>query len=328
MYGGNDPLPTENIDYDQIGGGKILFTGNATYFVDADTRTTTVMNTGGAGDFSLSPDATLMSYRQLSPSAFDDSTATGADIFVSRLDGGQELRAAAFQGNIEGPAVWTPSGRDIVFATFLGQDASPSTRPTIYRQAWNAPGSRRNIVTFPTGPNGEIECPTLFPAEDLLSVAPTGQIAFTCINTALYVVTPEAEPRGHGTVRLVYALPASARNLRQLRAPAWSPDGTRIAYFDESTLSDGAPRDITIRIIDVATGVITTVATVPYTPSTLVLHLGTEWSMCWRAGGTRLLLTMPDDFDSAHLYAVAVTGGQPVRVTSRGNVDRNVSCAP
>lgn len=116
---------------------------------------------------------------------------------------------------------------------------------------------------------------------------------------------------------------------RRLRAPTWSLDGTRIAFFDTFDFPAVANTNA-LRILDPTTGAIVTVtAALPYGTASGVGNIGTDaWSLCWLSGGTRILFTIAGANWSSHLYVVAASGGQPVRVTMNGSgMEANVPCA-
>jgi Tol biopolymer transport system component len=146
---------------------------------------------------------------------------TRADVFVMNADGSDQQNLTPKPGN-RGEPRWSPDGRAILFtAVPPGQPPSPSAAP--YRDVYvmNADGSgQRNLTPTP-------EAGAFDPAW-----SPDGQhIAFTRLAGSpgeVRIVVMNADGSAKHAVTPTLAHPGD-------RAPAavWSPDGRRIAFWDD-----------------------------------------------------------------------------------------------
>ena len=204
---------------------------------------------------------------------------------------------------------WTPDSERIVFVAVL-----PSGVSGLYMQ--RAEGNAQRTLLFPTSStNGAYKCEeALTNVHGPISVARSGAVAMTCLDSAIHILDPAAartqplyfSPRGEVPGR-VYS-------------PAWSPNGEEIAFIERFNAFPNAT--LSIRVIGRdGTGVKT------------VTTLGGSYSadrnetLCWMPDGNRIAFTV-DDGATVSIYIVNTSGGLPIQVTSaRGGMDLNLSCA-
>jgi TolB protein len=166
-----------------------------------------------------SPDGAKIAFVRIAPSG-------NKDIYVVSADGTNTVRLTT-TAVFDGTPAWSPDGRTIALTRFTTQSAD----------LWvmNSDGSGERQLT--SGPELD-EVPSWSP-EGKLIVFERHPNAGIAENADLFTVSRE----GKHIVRLTQN--AHARN------PAWSPDGTKIAFWADSA---GDP----IEILDVSTGALTT----------------------------------------------------------------------
>jgi Tol biopolymer transport system component len=306
----------EAVAYDLLDGATIMFLGDTRYLVDARARTSTPLPFISI-DATLSPDGTRILYTSQSGSMIAPTGNPYSGTVVT------SYQFAA------GRPSWSPDGSAVIFARSWVPFDGP--QPAIYRQPADGRDNPTvlstipNVKSGPSGPYGNytLVCPYLSDVDGAVSMAPSGDVAFMCAGHALYTVNGSAAPR------LLYAVPTDSLNRGMLRVPTWDPAGTRIAFFDGAVIAGTTPPGLRneLKVLDVSTGVITTIATLPAMSRSDVYYENLDgWSMCWLPGGTRIVFTMPYAAGSSQIYVVSASGGEPARLTMGGR-DRNVSCA-
>ena len=100
-------------------------------------------------------------------------------------------------------------------------------------------------------------------------------------------------------------------NREPIISPAWSPDGTRIAYVSFEK------RKSTIYVHSLADG----------SRQVLANFEGSNSAPAWSPDGQRLAITLSRD-GVAQLYTIAADGGDPVRITNSMAIDTEASWSP
>ena len=146
---------------------------------------------------------------------------TGADVFVMNADGSEQRNLTPKPGNRNEPR-WSPDGRAILFtAVPPGQLPSASGWPYSDVYVMNADGSgQRNLTHTPAAGEGD---PAWSPDGQHIAftrlAGPPGEVEIVVMNadgSAKHAVTPTlAHPGDRGP------------------AAVWSPDGRRIAFWDD-----------------------------------------------------------------------------------------------
>jgi dipeptidyl aminopeptidase/acylaminoacyl peptidase len=187
--------------------------------------------------------------------AFISSRDRGAQVWLLSLHGGEPVPLSDVSGGVTGPPVWSPAGRRIAFtARVSSADPAGSSAPRVIRRLrylLNGPGyigdSFWHVFTVPVDDAGPAAAAQLT-SGDWHHFSPawspdSNQI--TCVTTRrdewdtewvwdIYVL--DADDRG-----------AAARCLTDSQgtcaAPAWSPDGRWIAYFDNECTGTAYTQD-------------------------------------------------------------------------------------
>jgi Tol biopolymer transport system component len=239
-------------------------------------------------------------------------------VYVANLDGTGEQRAASFDLNGEGPPSWTPNGDQITFIVDAGGAAS------IYRQSPVSSATDRVLVRrFTRTADGFAVCPFMDRSDAPISVSVEGAIALNCMGREIDVIQAD------GSVTAAYTPPApAAGHMSAVHAPAWSPDGSRLAFLEETRETSGFETVSTSVItVEPSGGARTVVATVPSTGAAGLTNFG-PFSLCWLPGGSGIMFTAPDGQATSHVFIAAIQSGAVTRVTSAPNVlDHSVSCS-
>ena len=206
------------------------------------------------------------------------------NVMVMNADGTNQ--AAVFTGLAFTGFTWSPDGHSVVFGGAVGGVYG------VYAVDVTVVGG------VPTGSNTRLlqagfhwGDPQWSPAGDLIAVC--GDLEPGRIGIAVF-------PAGGGPVVPVYSVPGYPTTKLEIQWPTWSPDQTRIAFME----SDNATGLRTLKIIDLATSVVTDVASAPE------LFRWPDWSH----DGTRIAYSMPTGRQESVYVVPAVAGGVPVLV--------------
>ncbi len=313
----------ESIPYDALGGGTAIFrrydfndpaSRDGLYLISATSRHSTCRAASG-NDAVISPNGSRLAYVR------SVDLVTGGDVYVSALDGTSEERISAFQ-QIEGAPAWSVDGSE-VFYTAAGSDWIYN----LYRQpAYGGTDSSRVQITHYADPCSS-SCSRLGGGEDSghLSVSPMGRVAFSTRQT-IDVIAAD------GTRTSLYAAPAATPDAREeLHSPAWSSDGTRLAFLAVEWIPGNPyPTRHQVRIYVTnadGTGPVV-IANVPSSGTQEPGVAADPYSLCWGSDGVHLLFNVPDGNIQAHLWSVGLDGTAQTQITSAPGVwDLDVSCA-
>lgn len=306
--------PITDVDFDALGPIRVGFsriTEVAPHFwlvvLDGSNRSIQTRLGGTAmKDPAISPDGTQVAFRAL----FDIETFW--DVFAVDLDGTNLRHLSSSLHNVEGPPRWTWDGRHVVYPDREGSDWS-----TVVRRVPAEGGASEPLVTL-----AEDDLVVWSSFEVELSLSPAGDIAATGVHQ-------KSPASAHAVGIYLYREgdeePALVYTSRNARAPAWSPDGTQIAFLD-------VPREwphlaTTVRILDPGSGEVRDVAVVEGD------YLGPSYSeklqssLCWSPDGSRLAFTAVSPGGRFHVFTVSSDGGDAAQVTSgHGAYDHAISC--
>ena len=232
------------------------------------------------------------------------------DLSVAALEEGALGQYTLLATLTSSQRAWTPDGEQIVFSWTDNQ------RKALYIQRPVANAERTLLfpTVLPGGASSTCER-AMINIRGQISVAASGAVVMACLDTAIHVLDPAA-----AVTRVVYLAPGGT-DASGVRAPAWSPDGRRIAFI-EVTLGAGSESDFAIRVMDADGANSRTLATLR-----TAWYGGRDETLCWMPDGERIAFEMPQGDTSSFIYIVRASGGVPVQVTSSpGAKDQSVSC--
>lgn len=316
----------ETVDYALLGGGKIAFERigpvgnayNAIYVIDAAAGSSAYYfgNTLFFGP-ALSPDGRRVAY------TFYDN-ATRYDVFVANLDRTDERHVTRFPGQ-EGPPTWSPDGSKVVVA-----GTTDGVVYDIYSQSAVAnPTDQTRHADFSVAPGQQFTCPLVTDNETRVVMSGQGMLAFVCMAGEIDVLTLT------GTLAASYKPDrTNRRTWPNVFSPAWSPDGTRLAFIETTADSATGYRltAVAVKVMNADGTNVGTIVSIP-TPGSDA-QAGGGWigpnnfSLCWMADGARLVFNLPESSLVGHLWVVRPDGtGLAQLTTAPGVWDRSVSCA-
>ena len=194
---------------------------------------------------------------------------------------------------------FTPDGDHMVYRGSYNSGGDEA----LFRQEVTAGAPRAQV--FPkqaNAPTAGSSCTSsLLNIRGPFSVAVSGAIVMTCLDSAIYILDPDAD-----VARLLYDAPGP-RDIVRVWAPAWSPDGGRVAFV-EATPGD-AGYAFAIRVVEPDGRGPETVATIE-TPG-----WESDAYLCWMPAGDRIAFTVPRESISL-IYIARIETGQVVQITS------------
>jgi len=260
------------------------------------------------------------------------------DIFVLDVAKGSARRLTRYKGYDNNPA-WSPDGQRIAFETnrgtgrqiyvmsATGRAVTPVTNATDHGTAngdptWSPDGTRLLYTSDVTsGPSGSDIY--VIPADG------SGPAVNLTNDPSAFNFHPAWAPNAGSTIKFAFTSnPVGGPNvfifdesktpaLTQLTTgggylPAWSPDGTKIAYVDPNVGS----RDIFVRNAD-GTG----------TPTNLTDNAAADEYPAWSSDGSKIAFVSSRD-GNAELYVMNADGTNPRRLTVNTTLDRGPAWQP
>lgn len=313
----------ETIPFDALGGrgrlvfGRIFVSGlSGIYVVDAATRASWGFS-GEAYEFpSVSPDGQEIAFATLS--RYSPATPDyGYDLFSVDAQGANLRRLSGNDWFDRSPS-WTPDGTRIMYYVPRGLTTDVYWRP------------RSGVAELKERVALDLSCVEL---EGPVSVATNGRLAFS----ALACLDSTSPVQGHGifvadadgshVVRLV-GRELIAPLSRRYTAPAWSPDGSEIAFLElgwDATRMQ--PTETRVRIMSADGGNFRTLAELPINrtvPSGNIAG-GNAYSLAWSPDGSRIAFNHHLEPLVANIYVVRTDGTGLTRITTAAAIDRSVS---
>lgn len=309
---GWEPVALEAVPYSALGGGRLGFArldpegGGGYYLIDVAAETSHVYPGYGTSQ-ALSPDGASLA---ASSQALDYREVW--NIYAGALADTvfRELRGPSGENDFDDSPVWTADGDSIVYSVRLWPEGGAELR-------------RRAVA------GGDITTITSIPAGEIYSRA-------SITHTPWLVAMSRPGAAGIFTVGSATApqllisqtdVPSSEEHSHDLEAPAWSPDGTVIAFISHDWRASGIGTEL--YLYEPATGSLRLLATVA---SNSVVEWGAERdqrSVAWSPDGSRIAFTAYDDELQSHVFVIHPDGSGLTQVTTRpGIADFSVTWVP
>jgi dipeptidyl aminopeptidase/acylaminoacyl peptidase len=307
-------LITESIPYDAIGPNKIVFHRD----ISDPEKEGIVLIDGAAQNISttfsyygmearIQPGGTRIVY--VGPAPISETNQRFAEVYVRDWASDSPTALLGPGGRRSVPS-WSPDGSKVLFGEVDEYGLTPFIR--IVSQSPVANASDRQILWSAGGKCEYADLPVQTQNGDIAFVyypgtSPTCSLAQTI-----------AVKSAGGSPRIVYG-----SQVGHLYAPAWSPSGSDIAFFEndaQQTPSDGIVR-IHLNVVAADGSNLRTFAIPPgVDPST------GDPSLCWARDGSRIFLALGATHTTGHIYSINASGGALTQITTANATDRWLSC--
>ena len=315
------PLPAlEALPFDALGGaGRLVFARipGGVYVIDAATQT----SWGFSGEVyetpAVSPDGqlivftTLARYSEARPDDYFDVFAVDAQ--------GADLRRLSMNAGQDRSPSWTPDGSEIFY--YVAGDSTTD----LHRRPRHGDVALKQRVPL------DLPCVAL---DDPVSVAPTGQLAFSAI--ACLITTSTVRGRGlfvtdadgSGVRRVIGEEGSESQTIARYHTPKWSPDGGEIAFLEVAWDTIGwRPTATRVRVMDGDGANIRTIADLPTDDTRPFGNFAgrNAYSLAWSPDGSRIAFNHHLEPLVASIYVVRTDGTGLTRVTMAAATDRSLS---
>ncbi len=311
---------SDNIPYESLGSGKILFErtydqgGSSFYVIDIDNKKSSgfLMENYQMTQPSISPDGNKIACSLLKSGDINSTW----NIYIMNTDGSGCFPAYVSDKQANFPT-WNRDGSKIIFYT-SGADGRLYSQSPVE----NAP-DREELAKF----SYEDDPDWLIKPVGGFTVSPTGKLVSVSTSKnldGLIDINPFSGKEGVDLILSPYTDLGFESPYFSVESPVFSPDGTKIAFLSIYTPEGSNYLSFSYDAIDPdGSNRVSLGGMGGYKPN---LDVPRYASICWSPDGTKILVALPDGEKTSHIYVVTPYGSGPVQVTNQINVfDSNVS---